>query len=407
MKIALCHYSCPSNIGGIENLVEQQALVLKRNSHFVKVIAGSGNKFSHDIDVDINPMLSAGIMGLYEDMPVGDEKRIMEPQIISIMDFLEYSLASFDLLIVHNVLVMPHNIPLAHAILRIAQKGNIKVLSWNHDSPFFHEPRKDAYPSSWEVLRQASPHIRYVCATETIKEGFEKLYGSGIDIAVIPCGIFISDYISLQRVTYQLLDEKRLYDRDLILLHPARFNPEKNIEFSIKVIKALVQKGVDAVLLLTAVIDPYDPVSVEYHDRIKKLVNQEEDLSGRVLFISEFLYRQTSTPVISRAVLKDLYQISDMLIMPNLREGYGTSLLEAAISRLPIACSDIPGFRRFLGSDGCMFVLEQGPAAAAEKILMHASTCISSMFKKVLRDYNGENLCRTKMLPLLQEIMRA
>lgn len=406
MKIALCHYSCPSNVGGIENLLEKQAIALKRNNHMVKVIAGSGNIFSPGIDVDINPMLGAGIFGMYEDMAVNDEKRIMEPQILSIMDFLEYSLASFDVLIVHNVLVMPYNIPFTHAIMRIAQKGSIKVLSWNHDSPFFHDPHKQACPPSWEILKQASPHIRYVCATDALKEEFDRLYGPGIDIRVIPCGIFLSDFISLQQETYLLIGENRLYDRDLILLHPTRFHPDKNIEFSIGVIKALVNDGVDAVLILTAVIDLHDPVSVEYHNRVKKIVTRE-NLSGRVLFISDFFYRHTSSPFVPGTVLKDLYRISDMLIMPNLKEGYGTSLLEAAISKLPIACSDIPGFRSFLINGGCMFDLEQGPVQAAGKIRQYASTCTGTMFRKVMRDYNGENLCRTKMLPLLQEIVRA
>ena len=406
MKIALCHYSCPSNVGGIENLLEKQSIALRRNNHLVKVIAGSGNKFSRDIDVDINPMLSAGILGMYEDVKANDVKRIMEPQILSIMDFLEYSLSSFDILIVHNVLTMPYNIPLTHAITRIARKGGIRVLSWNHDSPFFHEPHQDACPASWEILRQASPGIRYVCATDALKEGFEKLYGPGTDITVIPCGIFVSDFISLQNETYLLIDENHLYDRDLLLLHPARYHQDKNIEFSIRVVEALVHEGVNPVLMLTAVIDPHDPVSVEYHDRMKRLVS-EKNLSSHVLFISDFFYRHLSSPAIPRAVLKDLYQISDMLIMPNLREGYGTPLLEAAVSRLPIAYSDIPAFRRFLGDDGCMFCLEKGPADAAEKIHRHASTCTGSMFRKVLRDYNGETLCRTRMLPLLHEIMKA
>jgi len=406
MKIALCHYSCPPHVGGIESLVEQQALALKRDHHFVKVIAGAGNKFSPDIDVDINPMLSSGIMGMYWDRSMNDQEKMMEPQVNSIMEFLEYSLASFDLLIVHNVLVMPYNLPLTHAILRIAQKGAVKVVSWNHDSLFFDEAQRNACPASWEVLRHASPYVRYVCTTQDHKQSFEELYGRHIDIAVIPCGISIADFIRLQSVTYLLMDEKRLYETDMILLHPAMFRPDKNIEFSIEVIKALIRKGVNAVLLLTAVMDPHDPVSVECHDRIKRILRRDE-LSGQVLFVSEFVHRHTSSPVVSTAVLRDLYKLSDILIMPNIRNGYGTSLLEAAISRLPIACSDIPGFRRLLGDNGCMFALEEGPDVAAEKICLQVSACIGSIFRMVFRDYNSEHLYRTKMLPLLQDIMRS
>jgi glycosyltransferase involved in cell wall biosynthesis len=404
MKIAICHYSCPPVVGGIEAVIEQQACMLKQHHHFIRVIAGTGSKFSQEIDVDINPLLSSGIMDMYQDMPDSDSLKLMEPQILSIMEYLEYSLSSFDILIAHNVLAMPYNIPLTHAIWRIAERTNIKVISWNHDSPHFHAEYAQKYPSTWEILKKASPDIRYVCVSPEKKDEFERLYGPDVEITVIENGISVSNFLRLQHTTHRLIGEKRLHTADLLMLQPSRFYPNKNIEFSVRVIKALVEKGIHAMLLLTAAIDPYDISTIEYHNRVKQMVRQE-DILDHVVFIPEFVYRQRLSPTIDRTLLKDLYQISDILFLPSLEEGYGIPLLEAAIARLPIVCSDIPAFRQVCGSNACMFRLDESPEDVVGKILKFTQSTTAGMFKSAFHEHNWENIYHARMLPLLQDVM--
>ncbi|MHC4270574.1 MAG: glycosyltransferase family 4 protein, partial [Planctomycetota bacterium] len=59
INVALLHYSCPPVIGGVEEIVRQQASLLYRYYHLVKVIAGSGSQFTEDFTVEINPLLSS------------------------------------------------------------------------------------------------------------------------------------------------------------------------------------------------------------------------------------------------------------------------------------------------------------------------------------------------------------
>ena len=59
INVAILHYSCPPVIGGVEEIVRQQASVLYRYYHPVKVIAGSGSQFTEDFVVEINPLLSS------------------------------------------------------------------------------------------------------------------------------------------------------------------------------------------------------------------------------------------------------------------------------------------------------------------------------------------------------------
>jgi mannosylglucosylglycerate synthase len=404
MKIAICHFSCPPVIGGVETVVEQQARLLKRNHHYTKVIAGAGGKFSQSIDVDINPMLGSGIMDIQRHTPDQDVVKLMEPQILSIMGFLEYSLSSFEVLIVHNVLTMPHNLPLTHAVLRMASSSPLKVISWNHDSPFFSPEPEGGWPASWEILKQASPDIRYVTVSNARKRDFESLYGGSQDLSVIPGGISMAGFLRLQDLTQGLIAENRLAEADLILLQPGRYHPGKNIEFSIKVVKDLVGRGIGAYLLLTATIDPHDAGSVEYHDRIRGLVVQE-GMERHVVFVSDHVYRKTSSPNIDRSLLRDLYHVADMLFIPSLQEGYGITLLEAAAARLPIACSDIPLFREMCEGNGCLFPLSEQPGEVARRIAAFASHGPVRMFKRVFRNYSWDSIYQEKILPLLRETL--
>lgn len=406
VKIAICHYSCPPVIGGVETVVEQQARLLKKHHHYTKVVAGSGGKFTQHIDVDINPMLGPGIMDFYRYGSDHESLMNMEPQILSIMEFLEYSLSSYEVLIAHNILTMPHNLPLTHAIRRIAQRGKLKVISWNHDSPFFSMLPGQEYPASWEILKQVSPDIRYVSISQARKQEFIDLYQGFSDIEVVPNGISISNFLKLKDITNQLIEEKQLNEADLILLQPCRFHPEKNIEFSVRMVKSLLKKGVNAVLLLTATIDPHEPVSIEYHDRVKMAVAKER-VGNHVVFISDYVYRQTSSPNIDRSLLRDLYNISDMLFLPGSREGYGITLLEAAVSRLPIVCSETALFKEMCDGNSCTFSLEEAPGEVADKVVSFASNGPSRMFKKVFKDYSWESIYQEQILRLLKNTLGA
>ena len=46
MNIAILHYTCPPIVGGVEEIVRQQASLFHRYHHIVKILAGEGNHFT-------------------------------------------------------------------------------------------------------------------------------------------------------------------------------------------------------------------------------------------------------------------------------------------------------------------------------------------------------------------------
>jgi hypothetical protein len=108
---------------------------------------------------------------------------------------------------------------------------------------------------------------------------------------------------------------------------------------------------------------------------------------------------------IERAVeLVNLYLMADLLLMTSKDEDFGLPLLEAGMIKLPIACSDIGPFRE-LGEGVCFLGLDEPPLAIAGRIVEYLGrTETHKMFRKVMRQYVWDVVCRTDALPFLCEI---
>jgi len=409
MNIAICHYSCPPVVGGVEVVVLQQARMLKKYGHRVKIIAGKGGGISTDVDTEIHPLLSSAgeeITTLHEEMKRTNSIAPMEPIVQLIERFLISSTKSFDILIAHNVLTMPYNLPFTYALHSIANKGLINIVSWNHDSPYFYDdyPCLDKLP--WQILKHKNEKIHYVCISESRKRDFTKLYNSDKNMHVIPNGIDPEYFLDVNPSTIRLLEDIKLclYEADLVMVQPARLHPRKNIELSIMVTKALLEKGVDTVLLLTGAYDPHEPASITYYRQLKEFCSSM-GVKKRVIFLSEHTFADRSRQALHRNTVRDLYLISDVLFMPSSQEGYGLPLLEAGLVKLPIICSRIPPFKEISDGHVCLFDLDETPEEIAEKIIgMVSSSRPSGMFRRVIKEYNLDSIYKRKVIPFLESI---
>ena len=59
LRIGLLHYSCPPVVGGVEEVVSQQASVFHRLGHSPSILAGMGDVYTKDFPVRLEPSLSS------------------------------------------------------------------------------------------------------------------------------------------------------------------------------------------------------------------------------------------------------------------------------------------------------------------------------------------------------------
>jgi glycosyltransferase involved in cell wall biosynthesis len=405
-KIALLHYSCPPIVGGVEEIIRQHASLLARFKHMVKVLAGYGERFTDEYDIEINPLLSSRnpkILRIHQELPQSSHE--LESFSGDIYDYLSQSLETFDALIAHNVLTMHYNLPLTIAVHKLANAGTIRVVSWNHDSPHYYT-RLPFNPSieQWEILRTYNPYISYVTISEQRKKQFQGLYGVE-SIAVIPDGVDPLTLFSLDAKTVQLITDEHLFDADLLMVQPSRLHPRKNIELSIRVVRALQDKGIRARLLLTGAFDPHEQKTIGYYHRLKHLMHQL-NVEREIVIVAGYFSEKGKELTCEKEVVRDLYSIADLLFMPSLQEGFGIPLLEAGLLRLPIVCSDISSFREVCGEHAQYFSLKESPPEIADRIIAFTNKLQSYRMSRHTKDnYLWDKIYHRTLMPFLERVI--
>ena len=140
LRIGLLHYSCPPLVGGVEEILSQQASIFHRMGHSISVLAGMGQVYTEDFPVRIEPVLGSknpSIIKAHKEAKKGD-KDALERSANKIYKILKDWSHKLDVVLAHNVLHMPFNLPLTLALQRLADSANgAAVVSWAHDSPYF------------------------------------------------------------------------------------------------------------------------------------------------------------------------------------------------------------------------------------------------------------------------------
>ena len=406
LRIGLLHYSCPPIVGGVEEIVSQQACVFHRMGHSVSVLAGMGEVYTKDFSVRIEPALSsknARIMKAHEECKKGHQGALERPtnRIYRILKDWSHEL---DVILAHNVLHMPFNLPLTLALRRLAHSGEgPAVVSWAHDSPYFQpSPAKYLNSSPWVVLQHLHPNIHYVTISESRMRLFRKHCGGG-HWRVIHNGIDPVRFFYLDPKSVRLTEELDLFNRDLVVMQPSRITPRKNLELSIHIIRGIKLLGHNVLFILTGAYDPHEERGVAYYRRLRYWIN-ELGLQDNIAVLAEYRFRDRTKLVLDRIFIRDLYLMSDLLLMTSKDEGFGLPLLEAGMIKLPIACSEIAPFQE-LGEGVCFFGLDEPPLSIAGRIIEYlARTNTLKMFRNVMRRYVWDVICKREVFPFLREI---
>jgi mannosylglucosylglycerate synthase len=416
-SVALLHYSCPPVVGGVEEILRQQAHVLAQYGHEVRLVAGAGGTSDRGdtlarggTTIRINPLLASGTPEAVAAATEGAPE-VMDRVAARVEAVLDEALEATDVVFAHNVLSMPFNLPLTIALRRIAARGGSsedgatpRVVGWNHDSPYFYpdyDRRLDSDP--WRVLRDPHPRIRWVTISQTRAREFSHLYG-GFCPTVVPNGIDPYRFLKLEPSISTLVREERLLDADLVLAQPSRLHPRKNVQLSIRVLAALRDRGLDARLLVTGAHDPHDPAASGYARSLRELA-VGLDVADAVVMLADHVLPDGTRMVASQIAIRDLYQVADVLLLPSLSEGFGLPLLEAGLIRLPVACADIPVLREVGGDHAYRFPLDHPPVQIAADLLAHLDRLPTHrLYRRVIPGHTWERIYAAHLRPLLSEL---
>jgi glycosyltransferase involved in cell wall biosynthesis len=185
-----------------------------------------------------------------------------------------------------------------------------------------------------------------ICPTKDYMNLISERYGvKQSKCMIIPLGVDLKKFNTVSR--------HKSSDKVTDLLFVGRLSKQKNLLMLLSAFK-LLQKEFE--LTLHIVGDGEERKIIE--ERIAEENLRNVILHGRV----------------SHEELRNLYQKSDIFVLPSLYESFGLVLLEAMASGLPIVASDISGIRSVVG--GCGILVKPTPenfAGAITKLIKNES----------------------------------
>ncbi len=351
MKIALLHYSFWPEMGGVEQVMRDQAAMLRREGHEVKVVCGKGAHPGDDYPVDVVPELAP-------DFPLNTQVRAVLERGQADQNFSKYrsalvealkkALEGVELTLVHNVFTMHHNLALTRALHDIAPHH--RMVAWTHDLVATNTDYALPNPTQppWNLMRTSCPNVVYVAASEFRAEEMRTHLKPEIAPQVVPNPV---DPLRLFGLTAEMRESYASLDlpaRDFVFLLPAAAMPSKNIDFALEVVKQLHAADRNPLVLITAPPVSGSAAAERYGSFLRQSLPTE--LAHHVVFVNDFF------PV-GDAALRDLYLLADCLIFPSRREGFGLPIVEAARFRLPVWCQDVPAYQA-LEESGAAFLLK-------------------------------------------------
>jgi glycosyltransferase involved in cell wall biosynthesis len=377
---------------------------MSQAGHQVRIIAARGEPWAESIRLIRLPLIDSRhprVLALKADLDRGDIPADFEALTSEIAAALRTACADVDVLIAHNVCSLNKNLALTAAIQRIHHEAPTpRLILWHHDlawtTPRYRPELHEGYP--WDLLR-TDWGARHIVVSELRRHELAELMHIPIkSITIVPNGVDQVTFLKSSAQTQTLIEKIDLFNAAPILLLPVRLTPRKNIELALHVLAELRREFSRAMLVVTGPLGPHNLANVDYFTRLKNL-RAELNLSGAAHFLAEL-----SEDYLSDEVIADFYRVADVLILSSREEGFGIPVIEAAFSRLPVFCADIPPLHDLGHNDVTYFSPDDDPESIAVKIAVRLRTDpVYRLAARARQSFTWDRIYADHIAPLLEE----
>lgn len=403
VRIALVHYTYLPVVAGVEIVMADHAEIFAQNGHAVTVVADHGAETANSAQrpgISLRSVAPLGIRSPLARRGRDGSADDFEAAVGELVAALRPIFAAQEVVMLHNVATMHFHLALTVAVWRLAEElTRVRFICWVHDlaacNPDYAPLPLDREP--WSLLRRAHPRFTYVAVSALRQRQFAEITGQPPErCRTIPNGVHPTRLLDLTSALAALAPSHRLFQREVVLLHPARLLRRKNVELTLRVIAALKEQGHSCAALVTAPRELHSGDADAYERELREL-HRELGLADDVFLLADF------QPLNSRD-LHSLFQLADALFFPSRQEGFGLPLIEAAVHRLPIFCSDIEPFRGLLSRGIVAFSAGAAPETIATLIAESLSRDEAHATRKqAIRDFSWETIDANFLSPLLAE----
>ena len=403
MNIAMLHYSVPPIVGGVESVIAHHARLMSADGHSVRLIAARGEALNEIIPLISIPFADSRherVTQIKDQLDRGEVTKDFELLRDELAKQLQAVLSGVDILIAHNICSLNKNLALTAALHQLhASRKLPHLILWHHDlawtTPRYIPELHDGYP--WDLLRTDWGESTHVVVSELRRVELADLMKlDPASIRVIPNGVDAARFYKLESQTQTLLEQTHLLDAAPILLLPVRVTPRKNIELALHTLANLHKHFPHAALVVTGPLGPHNADNRKYFETLTNL-RAQLGLQGSAHFLAELI-----DSFLPDEVIADFYRIADALFFPSREEGFGIPLIEAAFSRLPIFCADIPPLRALGLDDAAFFSPDEDPVKIANMLAEYfQSSPTARLSMRARSSFRWEAIYRQHIAPIL------
>jgi glycosyltransferase involved in cell wall biosynthesis len=416
-RTAILHYTAPPIIGGVEAVMRAHAGAFVEAGYPVTLVAGRGEPeaMPPGVELVLLPELDSRHEQVLEIQAELEEGRVparFEALTDQILRQLVGTLQPYDNVIVHNVFTKRFNLPLTAALFRLldadSPSGAKHYIAWCHDfdwtSPRSRAKVHPGYP--WDLLRTYRRDLTYAVVSQERQQMLAELLSCPLkEVRVIYNGVNTELLLGLSEEGQALIERLDLFASELALLMPVRITRAKNIEFALRVVAALKERGCQVKLILTGPPDPHDESSMDYYRSLQEL-RRSLGVEQEMRFVFESGPGGAKGPVegftVDQPVVADLYRACDVMFMPSHHEGFAMPVLEAGLVGMPVFCTAVPAAVEIGGVDVVTFSESDEPAEVASRLLAWAEDSHEHRLRRRVRErYSWEAIFRRKIQPLL------
>lgn len=392
----LIHYTTPSILGGVEQVMGAHAAGLLAAGAEVTVLAGRGRLAPRGVRLVRVREIDSRARAVERDhaaLAQGIRTREHDALVARLRARIRPIVAGADRVVAHNVFTMPFNLALTEVLAGLAASRPGRFVAWTHDIAHYDE-RYEAFRrpgEPWDLIARALPGVEYATVSEERAREWSALTGlARRDISVVPNGIDVDRVLGLSRAGAALAGRLGLLEYDPLLLLPARLTRRKRVEAAIDATRALRARGRHAGLVVTGLVGPHDRTNLAY---LRELTARASPRDGVHLLAAERISA-------GYEVVVDLYALADVLVFPSAHEGFGIPMLEAGLHRMPIVCSDIPVLRE-TGGDEPVYVPPDASGDVIADAILRALDTPASRMRGRARGFAWPRVLRDAVLPVI------
>lgn len=351
------------------NVVNEQLHMLVSNGYKPVVLVTEGFKPGRmfaDPDVELRFLPD---QNRYNEVKVDDT---FNDDVEKLADAMVDKLHDIDIVLTHDIIYQPdaikHNLALRYAHGHALP--NLHFLHWIHSAttPYKLSALRGEFKEKYrDVVTNTFPHSYYIFMNEWSRPRIAREFD--VPEYLVKIVHHATDYYKFAKYdqyTIDLINEKRLLDADYVDIYPIRLDRGKQAECVIKLMGSLKKLNFSVrficVDFASTSDDPQDP-KFQYRQFLKDTAIDWGLNEQDVTFTSEF--KPESKYSVPTGVVADLFDFSNIFVMPSMSESYSLITQEAAMKgNLLILNRSFPPFRELFGPEAIHWPFNSAVAIA-------------------------------------------